>query len=177
MSDELQTNDDPQDAATGDQAVAVDLEALIEERDTAIAERDAALAELDKLKKAPPKVATAPKPAKPRKLGPVADQPPASELLDAIREAEQVEIAFSNGKTENVGLDPIVVTGDAWAVTAGRLAMTEPLMLNGPAPGSSFALHGYALILDGKQVAYSQRSDVLTLAGGRQYNLTGDVIF
>jgi hypothetical protein len=120
------------------------------------------------------------KPAKPRALGPVEDQAAPALLLSAILAAEVVEIAFSDGETELPELAPQQITGSmAWDLRGGRLCLQVPsLLVHGPRPGdAAIALLGYALLLDGEQVAWFERGEQLTLGAGAKYELRDDVSF
>ncbi len=100
-------------------------------------------------------------------------------LLGMIREAGVVEVAFSNGRTEISGLDPVQIHGDAWRVGVVGLQLTIPeLLVHGPGQGrSGYALAGYGLFLDGKLVAYRPRGEQLTIGGGATVNLAPDIVF
>jgi hypothetical protein len=120
------------------------------------------------------------KPRKPRKFGPVADQLPAHELLELIDAAENVELAFAEGFTEIRGLAPRMVEGgsSAWALApGGRLRLNVPeLVILGPGAAPAFVLGGYALLLDGEQVAWTAR-DPVTIAPGSRFEFRDDVFF
>ena len=149
------------------------------------AERDKLKAELETANQklagatAAPKVSRGTKAAKARKVGAVEDQPDAAGLLELIEVAETVEIVFSNGKTEIADIDPVVVQGNAWTISMDRLKLNlNELIVHGPAHGKpAFALDGYGLMLDGELVAYSKRSDALTIGANSQTNLKDDIIF
>ena len=148
-------------------------------------ERDAALAEIADLKgklakseKAAAKVTKAEAPPKPRKLGPIKEPIEGEALREAIAKAETVEIAFSDGKSEIAGLAPIAVEGDVWKPHAIGTMLREPVTLHGPQRGEAFApIDGYALILDGKPVAYTKRSEPIKMAPGGTYRLDDDIYF
>ena len=56
--------------------------------------------------------------------------------------------------------------------------LRDPIEVEGPAIGqSSFAIDGYALMIDGKQVAYTKRDDPLNIAGGQKISLANDIFF
>lgn len=100
------------------------------------------------------------------------------QLLDAIRDADTVEIAFSDGKREIAGLPAQVIEGDAWKIAPGGLVLTlDELIVQAPID-TSLQLWGYGLVLDGKQVAWSPRGDgQLTIGSGTRFNLAPDIIF
>lgn len=152
-----------------------------ERADTAEKERDAAVARADKAEKgeksAKAQVTKASAPAKPRKLGPIADSPASADVFKAISEAEEVEIAFSDGARELVGLTPRKVSGDAWRQHPNGLMLTKSIEIEGPALSKSLTIDGYALLIDGKQIAYSRRSSPLQIAPGQRVDLTDDIIF
>lgn len=97
-------------------------------------------------------------------------------LLEKIRDADQVEIAFSDGKREIAELPALTISGeDAWAVTAAGLALkVDPLHL--VSQGRPIVICGYGLLLDGKLTAYRETGPH-KLAAGQQWNLAGDVVF
>ena len=144
------------------------------------AERDTLKAAATKASNAPK--ATAVKAVKLRKIAPLLKDgevgPSSAQLLEAIAGASEVEIAFSDGRQEIAGLDPIRVEGDVWrASQAGlRLDLREPLEVIGPDKGA-YELAGYGLLLDGKLVAYRPRIDVWRIAANQRVNLNGDVTF
>lgn len=144
------------------------------ERDSAIAARDALQAKFDKLDAAPR--ARSGK-AKARKCGPVeASGFAPHELLAEIGAAELVEVVFSDGKTE-VGIPPVLPSGRAWAVTPVGLQLRVPeLAVEGPMTGP-VALAGYGLFLNGEQVAWGPRADVLDIVPGRKMDMRHDVVF
>ncbi|HQS69734.1 MAG: hypothetical protein B7Y36_08270 [Novosphingobium sp. 28-62-57] len=148
---------------------------LTKERDNAVAERDVALAKLAKIDAAP---RTRTGKAKARKCGPLADAglPAPHELLAEIQAADLVEIVFSNGKTE-VGIPPILPSGKVWAVTPVGLQLRVPeLPVEGPMAGP-VKLAGYGLFLNGEQVAWGPRADVLDVMPGRKMDMRHDVVF
>lgn len=124
--------------------------------------------------------------AKGRKVGPLKDDPFAkygeqrgAELLAAVQAAQEVEVAFSNGKSELPGLPAVRVEGQAWASTVVGLQLRLPeLIVTGPAAGKApWLLDGYGLLLDGKLAAYAKRGDVLEIHGGARMNLAPDICF
>lgn len=154
----------------------------IDARNAADAERDALQAKLDAAAKAEPKVAQGDKPAKVRNLGPVKEALSGDDLVAAMAKADEdgdtVEIAFSDGKREIAGIPPKVVTGDVWRKHALGLMLRDPVTVEGPATGgSSVAIAGYALLIDGKQVAYCERADPVTVAPGQHIGLSDDIYF
>jgi hypothetical protein len=100
-----------------------------------------------------------------------------AKLLTAIAGAGKVEIAFSDGKREIAGMDPVEVTGNAWRVTvAGVQLSIDELIADTPAKGV-FPLAGYGLFLDGKLAAYRDRGGQLSIAAGSRQNIAPDVVF
>lgn len=119
-----------------------------------------------------------------RALGPLKlkgdEKPLAGEaLMLAIAAAETVEIGFSNGKSEIKSLPAQLIQGDAWQLATNGVRLRVPeLQVFGPNRDEpALSLAGYALLLDGRQVAYAARIDVLPLAPGGTYDLKDDVIF
>lgn len=150
------------------------LETVTGERDAAIAERDALQAKLAKLDAAP-RVRSGK--AKARKCGPIdAGMPAPHDLLAEINAADLVEVVFSDGAVE-VGIPPVLPSGKAWAVTPVGLQLRVPeLPVEAPMTGP-VKLAGYGLFLDGKQVAWGPRADVLDLMPGRRMDMRHDVVF
>jgi len=129
--------------------------------------------------------------AKPRKIGAmklekdddgndIAPYTP-DELLELIKDAETVEVAFSDGKNEVKGLGARQVSGEAWAKTVSGVKLTvgaDDFMISGPGEGQRpFAISGYALLLDGEQVAYAPRHEQIQIGAGQRFNLSDDVVF
>ena len=144
------------------------------------AELDAATARAEKAEKsrdrAKAKVAAGEQPAKLRKLAAMDDA--SDDLAKAIADADKVEVVLSDGKAEIEGVAPIVVTGEAWRQTPNGLMLTEAVEIDGPGTGKpAFNVDGYALVLDGKQVAYRKRPDPVTVVPGQHYKIENDIIF
>ncbi|CAD7335173.1 hypothetical protein FIM10_01860 [Sphingomonadales bacterium 56] len=122
------------------------------------------------------------KPGKPRKLGPIANAPEdagerAAELRERIADADQVEILFADGDRDS-GLPPAVISGEAWAYHARGLKLTVPLDLHGPGHGGqAFRVTGYALLIDGKQVAWADRLDPVQVGVGQHIRIEDDIFF
>lgn len=119
--------------------------------------------------------------AKPRPIGYIdrdTDMTPAY-LFELVAAADLVEIVFSDGKQEVAGLGPVVVEGDAWKMTNTGLKLHVPtLQVHGPAAGKPpYRVTGYALLLDGEQVCWSQRHEQLTIGAGQTFNLADDIVF
>lgn len=119
---------------------------------------------------------------KPRSLGAMNGEAlTPDELKELIEGAETVEVAFSDGKREVVGLGSRQVSGDAWSKTGAGLKLTvgaADFTIAGPGEGTRpFAISGYALLLDGEQVAYRARSEQLQIGAGQRFNLSDDVVF
>lgn len=119
-----------------------------------------------------------------RALGPLKpkkDEKPLTggDLLAAIAAAETVEVAFSDGKREIKSLPAHAIQGDAWYLAANGVRLrVDKLQVYGPNRGEpDLKLAGYALLLDGEQVAYAARGDVLVLTAGSTNELKDDVIF
>lgn len=123
--------------------------------------------------------AAAAMPAKPRKFGPMKDQLGSHELAELIDDADEVQIAFTdaNGR-EIAGIAPRTISGDAFKADTAALRLSVPEMpIHGPATGqAAFRLGGYALLVDGEQVAFTPR-DELAIAPGQTYELKDDVAF
>lgn len=136
-------------------------------------ERDAALAKLAKMDAAPKARSGV---AKARKVGPVKDQLSPSELLELIGAANVVELAFSDGKKE-LSIPARQISGRAWIVNAVGLKLQLPeFIVEGP-DGGAQSLAGYGLFLDGEQVAWAPRPDVMEVVPRRKSDLRHDVVF
>lgn len=154
--------------------MSVQLASVSDELAQAITQRDALQAAADAALLEPRAVAsTATKVRKVKAL----DNPASAELLALIGEAQSVELVFSDGTAELAGISGQIIEGDAWRVSIVGLALSVPnLIVTGPGP-QIVELAGYALFLDGKQVAWARRPDVLRIAPGARMNLSGDVVF
>lgn len=138
----------------------------------------AQVAELTKQLEAASKKAAAkagPKTVKARKLGVMKGEAySAPELKEMIDAASAVEIIVSDGKVEQPGIAPVCVSGDAWRVS-DRLKLVAGMVTIEATQHVTHA--GYALVVDGEQVAWGPRPDVLSLPAGRKMEITDDVIF
>ena len=116
---------------------------------------------------------------KPRALGAMKNTLEPEDLRELIENADLVEIAFSDGKREIPGLPPQHIAGDAWRTIAAGLKLEGvPLSVSGPAPGAPvYNLAGFALLLDGEQVAWGARATQRPIGPGQTYNLADDVVF
>lgn len=115
----------------------------------------------------------------PRKLGKVADQLSGADLFDLLGSEDRVEIAFSDGAAELVGVPPVAVPGERFIFRRGRLMLSvDDLTVRGPADErGARVLAGYALLVDGEQVAWLPRlAGQLTLGAGQSYQLKDDVV-
>ncbi|HJO64972.1 MAG TPA: hypothetical protein QF469_06485, partial [Sphingomonas sanguinis] len=117
------------------------------------------------------------KPTKPRTFGAMPDNKilTGDALRKAIADAEDVEIVFSDGKRE-VGVPPIAVEGAAWKEHAFGLLLDRPVDIVGPDGIGSTSIAGYALLLDGKQVAWRERSMPLQIAPGQRIQIADDIL-
>lgn len=118
-------------------------------------------------------------PAKPRKLGAIdGERFSIEELRELIDDGDEVSIAFSDGTREVAGIAPVAVSGDAWSETATGLMLAKKVDIDGPGDsGTSVTIDGYALMIDGKQVAYSRRSTPIQIAPGQRVQIVDDIIF
>lgn len=124
--------------------------------------------EVDELKEA----------AEPRSLGPVDDQLSTEELAELFAESA-VEIAFSDGRRELPGVPSITVPPGTFRLSRQRLMpQGHAIQRRGPVDErGSRSLAGYALLIDGEQVAYAERlGGALILGPGQTYDLTGDIL-
>lgn len=111
-----------------------------------------------------------------RKAGPI-ENPQPSELAELIGMGDQVQVVFSDGKREIGALPALDITGRAWATRVTGLALCIPDLTISTVGGGAADLAGYALFIDGQQVAYAARIDVLRIAPGQTMNISNDVIF
>jgi hypothetical protein len=170
---ELDAARDQRDSDVAD--VEQELAEAKRERDAAIERAEAAEAAGKKSAAEVKKLTT---PAKPRKLGEVADgKRPDGDLQFHIAAADQVEIAFSDGRHEVPGIAPVAVSGEAWKPHAFGLMLAKPVDIDGPDGGSSVSIAGYALLLDGKQAAWRARDVPLQVAPGQRVSIVDDIIF
>lgn len=117
-------------------------------------------------------------PPKPRKLGEIDEAPTGAQLREQIEKAGDVEIAFSDGTREVPGIAPVGVTGDAWRDHANGLMLGKSVEIEGDRDANtSVTVDGYALLLDGKQVAYARRSTPIQVAPGQRVSIEKDIIF
>lgn len=150
------------------------VETLTEQLATANARADKAEAAT---KKAQAKVTSGEVPARLRKLKDGAFAGDRDALKEAIAAGEKVEIAFSDGRHEVPGVAPLTVEGEVWRDHQRGLMLRDPVTVTGPSLGTSTTIAGYALMIDGKQVAYTERSDPLTIAPGQRISLADDIYF
>lgn len=118
------------------------------------------------------------KPTKPRTIGVLAADKSLTgeELRKAVDNAEDIEIVFSDGKRE-VGVPAISVEGDVWKDHPFGLLLDRPIDIEGPDSVGSTSIAGYALLLDGKQVAWRERSMPLQVAPGQRIQIADDILF
>lgn len=141
--------------------------------DWMVDEHKVALAKLAKLDAAPKAKSGV---AKARKVGPVNEVLSPNDLLELIGAAEVVELAFSDGKKE-LTIPPRQISGQAWIVNAVGLKLQLPeFIVEGP-DGGAQSLAGYGLFLDGEQVAWAARPDVMEVVPRRKSDLRHDVVF
>jgi hypothetical protein len=160
------------EAKLGD--MSVQLASVSDELAQAIAQRDALQAAADAALLEPRALpSTATKMRKVEALG----NPALADLLASIKDAQSVELVFSDGTAEIAGISGQIIEGDAWRISPVGLALSVPnLIVTGPGP-QIVELGGYALFIDGKQAAWAPRPDVLRIAPGARMNLSGDVVF
>lgn len=121
---------------------------------------------------------------KPRKLGPMAavfddaaEAFTAHDLLTAIDGADELVLAFSDGRDELKGIRPRQVRAEAFRFTRGRVHFIDgPLEVRGTSE-VDVVLAGVALLVDGEQVAWSPMAQPLAIGSGQTVNLAGSVIF
>lgn len=118
------------------------------------------------------------KPTKPRSIGAMPENKilTGDALRKAIADADDVEIAFSDGKRE-VGVPPVAVEGAVWKEHPFGLLLDRPIDIVGPESAGSTSIAGYALLLGDKQVAWRNRSMPLQIAPGQRIQIADDILF
>lgn len=168
------------------EGLTVERDEALQRAATAEAARDAADAKAEKADKAATaakaKVSRGETSTKVRKLGPVDKGLSGDDLIETLQKAdaddERVEIVVSDGTREVTGIPPIAVTGDVWRKHPLGQMLREPIKIEGPHTGGTpFVIHGFALLIDGKQVAYCERPDVVQVAAGQTVNFADDIYF
>lgn len=176
--------------------LAIRLLGEIEKRaDSAIAELDGANDELEHLRRSlaaqkgqatrarrQAEALEARLPSAPRQFVPIEKPLAPGDLLELLDDAETVELAFVGADgVEIAELRPRSIGGGgaAWRLFGGRLRLKVPeLIVHGPRPGEPpFVLAGYALLVDGEQLAIARRSEPLTIGAGAKFELKDDVAF
>lgn len=151
------------------------------QRDSLLVDTAAALAARDKAeaatKRAKAKVTAGDVPERVRKLKADAFDGDRDTLKEKLATADKVEIAFSDGRHEVPGVAPLTVEGEVWRDHQLGLMLRDPVTVTGPSTGTSTTIAGYALLIDGKQVAYTERSDPLNIAPGQKVSLADDIYF
>ncbi|OYX62729.1 MAG: hypothetical protein B7Y88_13835 [Sphingomonadales bacterium 32-64-17] len=109
------------------------------------------------------------------------DRPDAAALMDAIADAGEVELTFTDPHgLEILGMRPRVLPPEAFAIDRfGRLQLKiKSLPVFGPqADEAPYAFAGIVMLTDGELLIHTPRlGGVLTIGAGRQYNLAGDVV-
>jgi len=173
-ADQDGVNDDLHARLVAAEGSADDAQAEIEDLKATVARLEKDLAS-SKAKVA--KLSDGEKTVKPRKIGPVKEVLDRDKLRAAIADADKVEILFGDGKADS-GATPVVVEGDAWVDHALGLMLKETVEVHGPSHGSEpYFVKGYALLLDGKQVAWSERPEPLSIGAGQKFGLSNDIFF
>lgn len=149
-------------------------------------ERDAANEQAEKAAKAATaakaKVTRSEVRAKPRKLGPIDDGLTGEALIEALSKADaddkRVEIVVSDGALEVTGIPPFAISGDVWRDHPLGRMLRDPIQIQGQNTcGAPLMVHGFALLIDGKQVAYCERPEVVQVWPGQTINFADDIYF
>lgn len=117
---------------------------------------------------------------RPRRFGPIKEPLDPAELILAIDAAEEVVVAFSDGRKELAGIAPRKLTAGSLIYKRGRVMMLPDAEMLVRAPGGDAppqSLGGIALLLDGEQAAWCDMSSPIALHGGVQINLAPSVVF
>jgi hypothetical protein len=124
---------------------------------------------------------TKPERSKGRKLEPIERKegesaPDSTELLQKIKDAEVVEVAFAERGKEIEALPAKVIRdNEAWTATSIGLVLNTPIEI-GPLQ-EQICIEGYGLLLDDKLVAYQERFEPIDIMAGRTWELAADVVF
>lgn len=118
-------------------------------------------------------------PRAPRKGEEAAAELTAAEILELVQDGDSVEIVASDGKREIPGVPIFSVPGSGFVEKrAGQLMLNvESLLVTGPNVGAPASIEGFALLVDGEQVAWAPLSDPIPLGPGQQYELKDSVVF
>lgn len=123
-----------------------------------------------------PAVQKAPKPPKPRAVGPLAVDKVMSkvDLLEAVRKGP-LTIVFSNGTIEIDELEPIIADPTAWQDTPAGVLLRESLHVT---PDRLVSIAGFGL-LDGagKQIGWCGLMQPLRLAANQTAKLDRQIVF
>lgn len=103
----------------------------------------------------------------------------AAQLLELIDDADDVEIVASDGRSELDGVPGFGVSEGGLVERRGQLVLEVPSMrITGPNTGAAQrTIAGFALVVDGEQVAWSQLPDPIPLGAGQEYELKDSVVF
>jgi outer membrane murein-binding lipoprotein Lpp len=119
--------------------------------------------------------------AAPRKLKKLEDGLTGDELTEALSKADAddktVEIVPTSNGREIAGVPSTVITGEVWREHSRGKMLRDPITVKGPAEGAGFSIDGYALLIDGKQVAYQARPEPVRVAAGQSVSLQDDIWF
>jgi len=116
------------------------------------------------------------KTAKAAQIGPVVPREK-SEILMALACGEKCQIVFSDGNSEIAEIPGVTVDCTAFVQTSRGLKFVPPIEITGPAVGQpALALSGYGLIVDGQQIAWSER-DPLAIPAGTTVRVSDDIFF
>jgi len=150
-------------------AAAASVERLEAERDNLEAERDKAIGKY--------RIAHRRQTGKGRKCAPLDKANDADDVIEAID--GEVELVFSDGAKEIVGLEPMTVTGSgAWLRHPNGVLLKDRVILGGPAAGErAYSLAGIGLYVDGRQVAWCQLHDPIAIPAGGTAELRDSIIF
>ncbi len=162
------------EARSQNEQLRSELEAMAVERDKAAAR----IAELEKQLAAKSKGKVTEKPApKVRKAGPLGEGKAmiGEKLREAVRDGDEVEVVFSDGKKEIDGIAARAIDGDVWRDHALGWMLRDPVVVTGATV--PVQLVGYALFIDGRQVAWTERTDPVNLAPGQSVSLENDIYF
>ena len=103
----------------------------------------------------------------------------AAELLELIEDADDVEIVASDGRAEIEGIPGFGIPFGGLVERRGQLVLDVPsLRVTGPNTGTaSRTIAGFALVVDGEQVAWASLPDAIPLGAGQEYELKDSVVF
>jgi len=134
----------------------------------------------------PPGAPTRPDNELPESVAPKGENPKPADLYALVSKGKKIEIAFFDDRYKPIqGLPPQQIAGgpDVWLAQAGGFKLNVPDFMvygHGTGPsgvGPNYSIAAYALLVDGRQVAFKPRPSPLNITPGMTFQLKDDVIF